>query len=196
MSLIDRAKNIIITPKTEWLVVNSESATPQSLLIGYVIPLAIIASIGNILRGLMFSGPFGVYFLWAAIIGLVTILISFYVSIYVIDILAPSFGSEKNLNKSAQLVAYANTPTWIAGLLSFIPVIGFLIIIAGWVYSIYLLYLGLGPLKKTPEDKKIIYMIIAFIVMIVVGFIISAILMGIFGGLIGLGAYRMGNYGL
>ena len=198
MNLIDRAKKILTTPKTEWLVVNSESATPSSLIMSYVLPMAIISSIGRILSGLVWAGAFGTYFIWFAVIGFVSIIISFYISIYVIDLLAPSFGSEKNLNKSAQLVAYSNTPAWIAGLLSFIPVIGFLLVIAGWIYSIYLFYLGLGPLKKTPEDKKIVYMIVAFIVMIVIVAIISAILMAIFGGMIGYGVgySRFGRFGM
>ncbi len=199
MNLIQRAKNMITSPKTEWLVVETESTTPGSLFIGYVLPMAIISSIGSVLRGFVWAGPFGSYFIWAAIMGFISILISFYISIYVIDLLAPSFSSEKNLNKSAQLVAYSYTPTWIAGLLSFIPVLGILLVIAGWIYSIYLLYLGLGPLKKTPEDKKVVYMIVAFIVMIVIGFVIAAILMAIFGGIIGFGAYGvngLGRYGM
>lgn len=198
MNLIERAKNILLTPKTEWVAIDSESATPPSLLMSYVLPMAIIASIGKILSGFVWAGAFGTYFIWAAVIGFVSIVISFYISIYVIDMLAPSFGSEKNLNKSAQLVAFSNTPTWVAGLLSFIPVIGFLLVIAGWVYSIYLFYIGLGTLKKTPEDKKVGYMIVAFIIMIAVVFIISAILMAIFGGMIGygLGYGRYGRFGM
>jgi hypothetical protein len=188
MNLIERAKNMLSIPKTEWLLIESETSTPQFLLTNYVLPMAIISSIGKILSGLVWAGIFTSYFIWAAIIGFVSIIISFYISIYVIDMLAPGFSSEKNLNKSAQLVAYSNTPNWIAGLLSFIPFIGWLLVIAGWVYSIYLFYTGLGPLKKTPEDKKIVYMVVAIIIMIVVGFIISAILMAIFGGLTGIGA--------
>lgn len=193
MNLIERAKKILTTPKTEWDVIASESATPGSLLTTYVIPMAIISSIGRLLTGLVLVGTFATYFLWAAIIGLISIIISFYISIYVIDLLAPSFGSEKNINKSAQLVAYSNTPAWVAGLLSFIPVIGFLLVIAGWIYSIYLFYIGLGPLKKTPDDKKVVYMIVAFIIMIALVFIISAILMSIFGGMIGYGIGTMGS---
>lgn len=198
MNLIERAKNIIVSPKTEWMVIEQEMATPQSLLISYVLPMAIIASIGKILTGLVWAGLFTNYFIWAAIFGFISIIISFYISVYVIDMLAPGFGSEKNLNRSAQLVAYSNTPNWIAGLLSFIPIIGWLLVIAGWVYSIYLFYIGLGPLKKTPEDKKVVYMIVAFIIMIAVLFIISAILMAIFGGLIGygIGYGRFNRFGM
>lgn len=184
MNLIERAKNILVTPKTEWLVVEAETATPKSLLISYVIPFAIIASIGRLLSGLVWLGGFaGQYFIWSAILGFVSIIISFYISIYVIDFLAPNFSSQKDLNRSAQLVAYSNTPNWVASFLSFIPFVGWLLVIAGWIYSVYLFYLGLGPLKKTPDDKKVIYMIVAFIVMIVVVFIISTILMAIFGGI-------------
>lgn len=198
MNLIERVKNMLTIPKAEWLVVETETATPQSLLISFVLPMAIIASIGKILSGFVWGGVFGTYFIWAAVIGFVSIVISFYISIYVIDMLAPSFGSEKNLNKSAQLVAYSNTPNWIAGLLSFIPIVGWLLVIAGWIYSIYLFYIGLGPLKKTPEDKKVVYMIVAFIIMIAIVFIISAILMGIFGGLIGygIGYDHYGRFGM
>jgi hypothetical protein len=198
MNLIERAKNMLVTPKAEWLLIETEIATPQSLLISYVLPMAIIASIGKILTGLVWAGLFTSYFIWAAIFGFISIIVSFYISIYIIDMLAPSFGSERNLNKSAQLVAYSNTPNWIAGLLSFIPIIGWLLVIAGWIYSIYLFYIGLGPLKKTPEDKKVVYMIVAFIIMIAIVFIISAILMAIFGGLIGygLGYGHFGRFGM
>lgn len=190
MNIIDRVKNILTTPKTEWLVIDTEQATPMTLLTGYVLPLAILASLANVLRSLFFAGGFGTYFIYSAVIGFVSILIGYYVSIYVIDLLAPSFDSEKNLNKSAQLVAYSNTPIWVAAFLSFIPVIGWLLAIAGWVYSIYLFYIGLTTMKKTPEDKKVVYMIIAFIVMFAITFIISSILMASFVGSAMLGTGR------
>lgn len=192
MNLIERAKNILLTPKTEWLVIDTESATPQNILISYVLPLAIIASLGKLLTGIMPSAFYSNYIMWVAIVGFISIIIGFYISTYVIDMLAPSFGSEKNLGKSAQLVAYSNTPVWVAGFLSFIPVIGFLLAIAGWAYSIYLFYNGLGVLKKTPEDKKVVYMVVAFIVMIAITFIISAILMAVFASIIGFGTFGRG----
>lgn len=196
MNLIDRAKNILFTPKTEWEVIDNEIATSPSLLTSYVLPLALLAAAGSILKGLLFAGPLAVYgfnyFIVTAIVAFIASVVSFYLSVYVIDLLAPSFASEKNLGKSAQLVAYSSTASYIAGFLSFIPYLGFLIVVAGWVYGIYLTYLGLGPLKKTPEDKKVIYMIIAFIIMIVVYFIIAAILGGILLAAFGFGA--VGRY--
>lgn len=193
MNLIERAKNILASPKTEWLVIDTEFTTPKQILFSYVLPFAILAAVGRIL-GFVAPGFFSFnYLVWMAIVGFISLIISFYISTYVIDALAPSFGSEKDLGKSAQLVAYSNTPVWVAGLLSFIPFIGFLLVIAGWVYSIYIFYLGLGVMKKTPEDKKVVYMIVAFIVMIVIGAIISSILMLLFSNLFGFGGYGYGR---
>ena len=45
MSIIDRIKNIILTPKTEWLVIDGENDTLSSLLTKYVIPLLIIGAL-------------------------------------------------------------------------------------------------------------------------------------------------------
>ena len=177
MNLIERVKNILITPKTEWEVINGEAATPQSLLMGYVLPLAIVAAVGPLLTGLLFAGALGLkYFIITAVIAFIASVVAFYISVYIIDMLAPSFGSEKNMGKSAQLVAYSGTPSYVGALLSFIPIIGWLISLAAWAYGIYLMYLGIGPLKKTPEDKKVVYMIVAFVIMIALYFILVAIL--------------------
>ena len=189
MNLIERVKNILITPKTEWDVINGETATPQSLLTGYVLPLSVIAAAGSLLKGVLFAGTLGfTYALVTAAIAFIVQMVAYYISVYIIDMLAPSFQSEKDLGKSAQLVAYSGTPSYIAALLSFIPFLSLLIAIAGWVYGIYIMYLGIGPLKKTAEDKKIVYMVIAFVIMIGVYFILAAILGLIFLPLLGFGA--------
>ncbi|CAN5892535.1 Yip1 family protein [soil metagenome] len=189
MNIIERVKNILMTPKTEWAVIDGEFATPPSLLTGYVLPLAVVSSAGSLLRGLLFAGTYGLkYFIITAAIAFIASVISFYVSAIIIDLLAPSFASEKNMNKSAQLVAYSATPSYIGGLLSFIPVLGGIIALAAWAYGIYLMYLGIGPLKKTPEDKKIVYMIVSFLVMIAIYFVVVAILGAVLFAMFGLGA--------
>ena len=177
MNLIERIKNILLTPKTEWDVINGETATPQSLLISYVLPLAVVAAVGSLLKGLLFGGIIGMkFFIVTGLIAFIASIISYYITVIIVDMLAPSFASEKNRGKSAQLVAYSGTPSYIGGLLSFIPVIGWLVALAAWAYGVYLMYLGIGPLKKTPEDKKVVYMVVAFLIMIVLYFILVAIL--------------------
>lgn len=180
MNLIERARNILTTPKTEWEVINSESATVGSLLTSYVIPLSLLAGIGTLLKYLFFNAMLGIgYAIAYAVFTIVTVTITFAISTYIIDALAPSFSSEKDLNKSAQLVAYSGTAGWVAALLSFIPFLGWFITLAGFVYGIYLFYLGLGPLKKTPEDKKVVYIIIYFIIWMIIYFVFLSLIAGI-----------------
>ena len=96
MNIIERVKNILLNPKTEWEVVSTETATPQSLLMAYVIPLAIVAALGSLLKGLFFAGTLGImFFIITAVITLVSTAVSFFVSVIIVDMLAPSFDSEK-----------------------------------------------------------------------------------------------------
>jgi len=196
MNIIERVKNILLSPKTEWDVVRTETATPQSLLMAYVIPLAVVAALGSLLKGLFFAGTAGImFFIITAVITLVSTAVSFFVSVIIVDMLAPSFDSEKNMGRSAQLVAYAFTPFYVGSLLSFLPFVGMLISLAALAYGIYLMYLGIGPMKKTPEDKKIVYMIVVFLIWLVIYFVLIAILGAILFAAMGITAAATGLLG-
>jgi hypothetical protein len=177
MNLIDRVKNILTTPKTEWEVINGESATLSSLLTSYVVPLALIPTVAGLISNFFWARwVLGTqYILINAVITFVGAIIVFVAATYAVDLLATNFKSEKNMGKSAQLVAYSSTAYWVASIVGIIPLLGWLVVLAGAVYSIYLLYLGIGPLKKTPEDQKVVYIIVVIVVMIVIQVIIGAI---------------------
>lgn len=176
MNIIERVKNILITPKTEWEVIKVENTNLQVLFVSYVLPLSLLAAAGVFFHGLIFPGVLGLkFFIVSAIITFVANAVSFFLSSYIINALAGSFNSEKAINKSAQLVAYSSTPSYIASLLSFVPGIGTLISIAGMIYGIYLMYLGIGPLKKTSEEQKVAYMVVAYLVIIAIYFITAAV---------------------
>ena len=177
MNLVERAKNILLTPKTEWPVIAGETATLSSLLTSYVIPLATIPAIASLLSGLVMGSGAGMrYAVTSALITYVSAILGFVITAYVVDLLANTFKSEKDLNKSAQLVAYASTASWVAGILVFIPVIAGLASIAGGIYAIYLMYLGVGPMKKTPEDQKVVYMVITLVVLIAASMVVGSVL--------------------
>lgn len=177
MNLIERAKNILLTPKTEWPVIAGETDTLSSLLTSYVLPLAAIPAVASLLSGLVISSAIGTQLaVTTAIIAYASAIISFVIVTYVVDFLAEKFKSEKDLNKSAQLVAYASTASWVAGILTIVPVIGALASLAGGIYAIYLMYLGVGSMKKTPEDQKVVYLVIIFVVLIAATILIGSLL--------------------
>lgn len=191
VSIIDRAKNMIIQPDKEWNVIASEQPHTAQIITGYVLILAgaaaIAAFIGyafvgfNVL-GVRFKGfDWGVY---QALIVLVGGVLSVYVTALVVDALAPSFNAEKNFDRSIQLVAYSFTPVWIGGLLAIIPSIAFLGALFG-LYGLYLMYIGLPKIKKVPADKQTGYFVVSLIVTIlvymVVAWLLQTILLNIFG---------------
>lgn len=188
MGLIDRAKNILVNPKEEWAVIEQEEPNIGALVTGYAIPLILLSAvctfigfafISSVYRGLGMGYAIGM-----AVAQLLTALIGLFISAFVIDALAPSFGSEKNLGRAMQLVVYSGTAAWVAGILNILPFLMWVPMIAG-LYGIYILYLGLPHMMKTPDDKRIIYMIVAFVVnavvVMVLGGILATTLLGAFG---------------
>lgn len=195
MNLIERAKNIIISPKTEWEAVANEEPNIQQTIVGYVFPLALVPTIAMII-GWGLIGILGFKsFNYGIAMGLVTLLnalIGVFVAAFVIDALAPSFGSEKNLGRAVQLVAYAMTPAWVGGIFNILPSLSWLGSLFG-LYGLYLLFLGVVPLMKTPEEKKVGYIIVSIIVVIVVYFVIAAILTAILLSVFGLSMWGAAN---
>lgn len=182
MGLIDRAKNILMKPKEEWAVIEQETPDVGGIVTGYALPLILLSAICGFI-GMAFIGIAGYSSISAGIMQAVTVLvgglIGIFVTSFVVDALAPSFGSQKNFGRAVQLVVYSYTPIWIAGVFSIIPLLGFVAFIA-LLYTIYLIYLGLPFTMKTPEDKLVIYMVVTLVVLLVVYFIIGAILGAIY----------------
>jgi hypothetical protein len=183
MDLVTRAKNICLSPATEWAVIENESTTTGELLGGYAAPLAAIgavaAFIGQTIIGVSvpFVGtyryPFGSA-LVGAVFGFVGALVACFLLGLIIDALAPTFNGQKNSMQALKVAVYSATPGWIAGALQIIPVLGILGILAG-LYGLYLLYLGLPRLMKAPQDKAVPYTIVVIIVAIVLFIVIGAV---------------------
>jgi hypothetical protein len=112
---------------------------------------------------------------------------------FVIDALAPNFGSQKNMGRAVQLVAYSMTPIWVAGILNIFPALSWLAGLIG-LYGLFLMYLGLAPLMKTAEDKKVGYLVVSIIILIVVYFVIAAILTAILMAVFGLSILSAMSY--
>lgn len=190
MNLIERAKNIIMTPKTEWLVIAAEEPNATAILTGYVIPLALIPAVASIIGYGLIGQGFMHSFTWGIALGVtsfVSTVLGVYLTAFVVDFLAPNFGSQKNFGRAMQLVAYAYTPAWVAGVLNIVPVLGVIGSLAG-LYGLYLLYLGLPHTMKTPQDKVVVYLVITVVVLLVIYMVIGAILTGIMFSVLGLSA--------
>ncbi|MFZ1259749.1 MAG: Yip1 family protein [Chitinophagaceae bacterium] len=189
MNLIERAKNILLTPKTEWDVVNSETPNTQSILTTYVVPLVAIGAIASFIGwgfiGKSYSYGFGSVKVSGVSLGIRYALIALiggiagcFLLAFVIDALAPTFKSEKDFGRSFQLAAYSSTAGWVGAVLNILPSLAIIGSLIG-LYGLYLLYLGLPKLKKTPQEQSTGYFIASLVAMIVASFVIGLILAAI-----------------
>ncbi|MBP8298394.1 MAG: YIP1 family protein [Burkholderiales bacterium] len=202
MNLVDRVKNILLTPKTEWPVIEAEQTDVKSLYVGYIMILAAIPAIASILSTMMLGGMMGAiggsaglgagmgagFAVGHGLASYVVTLVVIFVVALIVDALAPSFGGQKNQVNALKLVAYSATAGWVASIATIIPVLGWIIAIAGAIYGIYLLYLGLPVLMKCPADKSVIYLIVVVVVYIVLSWIFMSLIAAVLFGSMMLGA--------
>jgi len=182
MNLIERAKNICLSPKTEWEVISAETTETQALMLGYVAPLAAIGAVagfvGNSIIGhsSFFLGNYRTPIFMGLGIAVLTFVMAFvavFVLSLIINALAPTFGGEKNSAQALKVAVYSYTPAWIVGIFYLIPGLSILAVLG--LYALYLLYLGLPKLMKSPEDKAIGYTAVVVICAIVLSIVIGVL---------------------
>jgi hypothetical protein len=199
MALVDRVKNICLTPNTEWPAIAAEPASIGGLITGYVAPLAAIGAVAGLIGGSIVGTtvPFvGTYRtpLMAGIVGAVfafaMAIVGCFIISFIINALAPTFGGQQNSTQAMKVAVYSYTPAWVAGVLHILPVLGLLVILAG-LYGLYLLYLGLPRLMNCPPDKAAGYTVVVVVCAIVVTIVLTAVS----GLIIGAGALSSGALG-
>jgi hypothetical protein len=188
MALVDRVKNILLTPREEWRVIDAEPTTPAELYKEYIIPLAAIGPVASAIGSLVFGyhafgmsyrPPIGTVLSSTSGTYLLT-LGGVYVLALIIDALAPHFGGTANQIQALKVAAYSSTASWVAGIFGLIPALSWLGLLG--LYSLYLLYLGLPVLMKAPEDKAAGYtgvvVIAAIVLFLVVGLVAGTFMQG------------------
>ncbi len=173
-SLTDRVKGILFNPRKEWTIIQAEERSNKNLILYYVLPFAAIAAIISLLV-LWTSTPLGTGFaVRIAVYKLVSPIVAVVVAAVVINELAETFDSVKDLNSAFKLVAYSYTPVLLVEVITSISrALGFLSILG--LYGIFLLWIGLPVMMKTPEDKRLVYIIASVVVILLVSIIIGAL---------------------
>ncbi|MBA3443811.1 MAG: YIP1 family protein [Gemmatimonadales bacterium] len=182
MNLVDRVKRILLSPKTEWEVIDAEPATATELYTRYIAPLAAIGPISQLIGYSVFgiTVPFvGTYrvpigsAITQAIVTYILTLAGTYILALIIDALAPTFNGQRNQIQALKLAAYSLTASWVAGIFALIPGLRILTLLG--LYSLYLLYLGLPVLMKAPREKALGYTAVVIIAAIILSMVIGAI---------------------
>lgn len=180
MSIVDRAKNILLTPNTEWPVIAAEPATAQGLYTGYAAILALLPLAGTILAGLLGMGIYGgVSSISYAVILYVIQLGLLYLIGLLAGVLAPSFDGKNDLVQGLKLIVYSCTPTWLVGFITpFLPLgLGGLLGFVALAYGIYILYMGSSPVMSVPATKSIGYTAVIVVIWIIVALVVTGVIM-------------------
>ena len=178
MNLVERVKGIILSPKTEWPVVAGESGDTSYLFSNYVAILAAIPAVCGFIGRLVIGGSV-IRALIGAVVGYLLAFVGVYIVAWVINLLAPTFASQKDLPSALKVTVYSATPSWLVGVFLLIPALGFLRILG--LYSLYLLYLGPPPLMKTPPEKVIWYTIVSIVCTIIVWIVLISVITAVLG---------------
>src|SRR5262245_55288477 len=118
MDLMGRVKAILLTPKTEWLVIADEPGDPKYLFTNYVAYVAAVPAILFLVGS--FSLQAGAMTLFLAIfLYLLGFALSYLVAL-VVNALAPIFGGQKNFENALKLTVYSYTPAWLATIFALI----------------------------------------------------------------------------
>jgi hypothetical protein len=179
-NLQSRIKGILMNPRVEWPAIAAEPDDVAATYRDYIVYLAAIPAVcmflGLSIIGLPLFGRYGVSTaLGSAIAVYVTSLVAPFIAAVVLEKLAPNFQSSGTTGRALKLVAYASTPVWVAGVFYLLVVLSPLALIAA-LYAIYLFYLGLPVLMKTPYDKVVPFMVVAALVIVVLNIVLRSII--------------------
>lgn len=187
MSIVNRAKNILTSPKTEWPIIGAEPATTGGLMT-YAAILSGIAQICGIIGSLLLTGAMGTmgtaagmgmtFVIVSAVVGWLLGLAIIFVMSIIAGALAPSFDGQKDNLAALKLLVYAGTAVWVFSFLSIIPILGSIAALVGFAYAIYLIYLGAPHTVRVPEGKAGGYAAVVVIIWIILYFVLTAVLLG------------------
>ena len=197
--LISRIKNIVLSPKSEWLVIAPETTATAQLFVGYVTPLAVLAAVLGFARmsvlgmhtalGGSIRMPIGSGLTYTAMM-LVTALFGVFVIGLIINGLAPTFSGQRDQRQALKVSAYSLTPALLSSVLALSPVLPTLLQFLAGCYGIYVLYLGLPVVMQAPKEKAFGYTASVVICTILVG-----VVFGILSAFAHLGGARAGLIG-
>lgn len=198
MSIVDRVKNICLTPAAEWPVIAAEPATTGDLIGSYAAPLIGVSVLAGFIGGsiigrslLLVGGTYRVPIV-AGLVGACFIFVLSIVGVFILSLivnaLAPTFGGQKDSTQALKVAVYSYTPAWVAGVLQILPMLGALAALVGGLYGLYLLYLGLPPLMKAPKDKAAGYTVVVVVCAIVLSIVTTTLVAAVgFAGAMGSG---------
>lgn len=189
-AFVERVKAMVMRPKDTWPAIATENTTPGELLTGYAAPLAAIGPVAGFVGGQLFGmSLLGITYKPGFMEGLSSAVLTFVVSLIGVvilallaDWLAPKFGGTADRRGAFRLVIYGATASWLGGIFGLIPALSVLGLLLA-LYTLYVIYTGIGPMMKVPDDKRAGYAAVTVIAAILLNIAVGAVAATVTGAL-------------
>ncbi len=172
--LMVRVKNLLIRPKSEWLVIEGEPVyESQEIIRDYALPLIFATVFWElVVVGIRLKM---VYF---AIVNFTLLMLALFLTTSLVYDLATRFQSYADRNAAAKLVAYCSTPLWLAQLIQSDVEWLFVMKPIGVVVAVYLYHTGIPVLMKPAESRRAAYTTTVMVIVLVINTLIWLLIDG------------------
>ncbi len=177
MDILARARNILLSPATEWPAIAAEATDSRGLYIGYILPMAALPPVVMLAVDLLLFRGLGFHAaVLSAVVSYLLNLLSVMVLALIAAKLAPAFGGRDSIRDGLKLIGFSMTAGWVGVVFIAIPVIGGILSFAAGLYGLYLLYLGVSPVMGIRPEKSLLYAVVVIAAAIVAMVLIRLIL--------------------
>ncbi len=172
-----RAKNIIVEPQKEWLVIEQETSTSNELLQNYALPFFVLSALATVAGNLMSQSTM-VQSLLHGGISLVVDTLTILLAIFFMTEVSEKFQDKADKNAVSRFLIYGFTPSYLVSILVNLSFHLGLLGLLGF-YSIYLLWQGLPVMLKTPKEHQSSFFILTIATLFGIEFALKAILVAL-----------------
>lgn len=174
--IISKAKEVVLNPKTFWKSQKEKKEELPILLGTYFFPLLLIVVLVVFLGEFFRSYHFYIVFaLLKAIRKFVLFTLAFFSTVYFTNTLIKTFGGEKDIKITRQLITYSFTPFLLVSLVTGLFPFLYPLDILG-VYSFYIYWIGGKEMLTFPVEKRDSYLILTMVVNFFIFSLLSVIL--------------------
>ena len=171
-SMVDRVMRAIKLDKDFYNEAEQDTSLDQEAML-VVIIVSLASGIGSLIQG-MIAGDFGA----ALLMAIVTIVIGiggYYLWSYITLLVGTKFfGGDADFGEMKRTLGYAHAPR-LLGLLSFIPCVGWLFPLAGFVLSLVAAVVAIREAMDFDTGKAVITAIIGWVIVLILSVIIGLV---------------------
>ena len=186
---IDKLKTLVIgalsEPRKTWEAYRAELPDTKTVFLGFTLPLvvgvALVAAVLAFVLGSqgLFGGRSVAMLLRQIVFGSLSGCIGLLLLAYIAQQVARWFGGSGQYNAALAMSTLVTVPALLAGVPGVLPWVGWLLQLAGAVYSLVLLYQAIPVFLEVSNDKRPLHYICTLVLAVIVNMVLGALFVGV-----------------